>query len=216
MPDAVLLDLDGLLIESEQIWDHVRRAVARDHGVGWTDDATLAMQGMSAPEWTRYMVDVLGVPLGPEEVNTEVVDALLAHYDEALPILPCAVDAVSALATRWPLGLASSSNRELIDHVLERSGLAACFAATVSSEEVPHGKPAPDVYLEVARRLATSPSRCVAVEDSTNGIRSAVAAGASVIAVPNRHFAPDAAVLADARVVLPTLCDLTVALVDEL
>jgi HAD superfamily hydrolase (TIGR01509 family) len=205
MTGAVVFDLDGVLIDSEQAWDAARRTVVADHGGRWTDTATRAMQGMSSTEWSRYLVETLGMQLSPEAANAAVVEAMLAGYRKRLPMLPGAREAVERLAARGPLALASSSNRELIDLVLERMGVAGKFAATVSSEEVARGKPAPDVYLEACRRLGLEPAQCTAVEDSENGIRSAHAAGLRVIAIPNPHFppAPDALALADA--VLPNL-----------
>ena len=150
---AVVLDMDGVLIDSEQLWDEVREQLARERGGRWHDRAQADMMGMSSTEWSRYMHDVIGLAESPEEINAEVVRRLLARYRESLPLLPGAVDAVERLAANWPLGLASSSNREVIDAVLELAGIAHHFRATVSSEEVEHGKPAPDVYLEAARRL---------------------------------------------------------------
>jgi HAD superfamily hydrolase (TIGR01509 family) len=206
---AVVFDLDGVLVDSEQVWDAARRDVVAEHGGTWKDSATRDMLGMSAPEWSRYVVEELHVPLTPEQVNAAVVDAMLREYDERLPLLPGAREAVERMAERWPLGLASSSNRPVIDLVLDRMGVAAKFAATVSSEEVGRGKPAPDVYLEAARRLGVDAGACAAVEDSENGIRSAHAAGMRVLAIPNPHFPPaeDAVALADA--VLPDLDALT-------
>jgi HAD superfamily hydrolase (TIGR01509 family) len=165
--------------------------------------------GMSSLEWSRYMHDVIGLEETPEEINAEVVRRLEEIYRERLPLIPGAVEAVQALAERWPLGLASSSNRELIDFVLEVSSLDRYFRATVSSEEVPRGKPAPDVYLEAARRLEAVPQRCAAVEDSEAGIRSAKAAGMRVVAVPNPHFPPAAEALEAADVVLESVAELT-------
>src|SRR5438046_9238826 len=124
------------------------------------------MMGMSSTEWSRYLHDVGALPEPPEEINREVVDRMLARYSERLPLIDRAVDAVKRVAAHWPLGVASSSNRELIDHVLELSGLAPYFKATVSSEEVERGKPAPDVYLEAAHRLGVEPPRSAALEDS--------------------------------------------------
>jgi HAD superfamily hydrolase (TIGR01509 family) len=207
---AVVFDLDGILVDSEQVWDAARRDVVAEHGGTWRDEATRDMLGMSAPEWSRYVVDRLGVALAPEEVNRAVVDALLREYDERLPLLPGAREAVERMAERWPLGLASSSNRPVIDLVLDRMGVTDKFAATVSSEEVGRGKPAPDVYLEAARRLAVDPAACTAIEDSENGIKSAHAAGMRVVAIPNPHFPPADDALALAAVRLPDLNALTV------
>jgi HAD superfamily hydrolase (TIGR01509 family) len=198
---AVVFDLDGVLVDSEQVWDAARRDVVAEHGGTWRESATRDMLGMSAPEWSRYVVEELHVSLTPEEVNAAVVEAMLREYDERLPLLPGAREAVERMAARRPLGLASSSNRPVIDLVLERMGVAERFAATVSSEEVGRGKPAPDVYLEAARRLGVAADACAAIEDSENGIRSAHTAGMRVLAIPNPHFppAPEALALADAQ-----------------
>ncbi len=209
MIEAVVFDLDGVLIDSEQVWDDVREQLARERGGRWHERAQADMMGMSSPEWSRYMHETIGVPDSPEEINAEVVRRMLERYADGPPWLPGALDAVRRIAARWPLGLASSSNRELIDAVLAAGGIADLFAATVSSEEVPHGKPAPDVYLEAARRLGVEPTHCAAVEDSLNGIRSAHASGMRVVAIPNPHFPPGPEILAEADVVLDSVSSLT-------
>jgi HAD superfamily hydrolase (TIGR01509 family) len=205
---GVIFDLDGVLIDSEGVWNAARKQVALEYGGRWPADAQREMMGMSSKEWSSYMHDQLGVALSPEKISELVVSRLERLYRQHLPLLPGAREAVTALAADWPLGLASSANRPIIDLVLDLADLRACFAATVSSEEVAHGKPAPDVYLEAARRLGLSPSGCAAVEDSANGIRSGAAAGMIVIAVPNHEFPPgqDALALAD---VLGSLGELT-------
>jgi HAD superfamily hydrolase (TIGR01509 family) len=167
------------------------------------------MMGMSSLAWSRYMHDELGVRLPPADISREVVRRVGEHYSRHLPLIDGAVDAVQRLAARWPLALASSANREIIDTVLELTGLKGGFAATVSSEEVPRGKPAPDVYLEAARRLGVDAAAAAAVEDSTNGLLSAKAAGMTVIAIPNREFPPTPEGLAAADVVIDSLHDLT-------
>jgi HAD superfamily hydrolase (TIGR01509 family) len=215
-PAAVVFDLDGLLIDSEPVWNAAREALVRERGGTWDDRATTDMMGMSSKEWSSYMHDRLGVPMTPAEINDDVVRRVASTYEQGLPLLPHALEAVRELAARWPLGLASSSNRPIIDLVLERAGLRACFAAVVSSEEVAHGKPAPDVYLAVARELDVDPKDCVAVEDSNNGIKSAVKAGMRTIAVPNRQFRPDDDILASATVVVSSLAEMTVDLVVSL
>jgi HAD superfamily hydrolase (TIGR01509 family) len=207
--DAVVFDLDGVIVDSEHVWDEVRQQLAEERGGHWHDRASRDMMGMSSVEWSRYMHDVIGLAEPPEEINAEVVRRLEGIYRERLPLIPGALEAVVALAERWPLGLASSSNRELIDFVLEVSSLDRYFRATVSSEEVRRGKPAPDVYLEAARRLEAAPERCAAVEDSEAGIRSAKAAGMRVIAIPNPHFPPDAEALEAADVVLESVAEVT-------
>jgi HAD superfamily hydrolase (TIGR01509 family) len=211
--EAIVFDLDGVIVDSEHVWDEVRQRLAEERGGRWHDRASRDMMGMSSHEWSRYMHDVIGLAEPPEQINAEVVRRLVAVYREELPLLPGAVEAVEALAARWPLALASSSNREVIDLVLRVSGLERLFAATVSSEEVARGKPAPDVYLEAARRLDVPAERCAAVEDSENGILSAKAAGMRVVAIPNPQYPPADDALAAADLVLPTVADLTPAAV---
>jgi HAD superfamily hydrolase (TIGR01509 family) len=213
MTDAVVFDLDGVLLDSEQVWDEVREQLTLERGGRWHENAQRDMMGMSSLEWSRYMHETLGLPEPPEEISAEVVRRLEDTYRRQLPLLDGACEAVERLAARWPLGLASSSNRELIDLVLDVSGLARFFRVTVSSEEVPRGKPAPDVYLEAARRLKVEAGSCAAVEDSSNGIRSAKAAGMRVIAIANPHFPPDEESLALADVTLGSLAELTPATV---
>jgi HAD superfamily hydrolase (TIGR01509 family) len=207
--DAVVFDLDGLLLDTEQLWDEVREELARERGGRWSERAQADMMGMSAPEWSRYMHDVVGLAEPPDEIADEVVRRMEARYRQRLPLLPGAREAVERLAARWPLGLASSSNRPLIDLALEGGGLARFFRATASSEEVARGKPAPDVYLEACRRLGVDCTRAAAIEDSRSGIRSAHAAGMKVVAIPNPHFPPDEESLALADVVLGGLDELT-------
>jgi HAD superfamily hydrolase (TIGR01509 family) len=213
--DAVVFDLDGVIVDSEHVWDEVRQRLAEERGGRWHDQASRDMMGMSSPEWSRYMHDVIGLQEPPEEINAEVVRRLEAVYRERLPLIPGAVEAVERLSARWPLGLASSSNREVIDLVLEAAGLTGSFRATVSSEEVPRGKPDPDVYLEAARRLDVEPELCAAVEDSENGIRSAKAAGMRTIAIPNPRFPPAEDALAEADLVLDSIEELTVEVVER-
>jgi len=211
--EAVVFDLDGLLVDSEQVWDEVRRDLARERGLPWPDEATRAMMGMSSPEWSRYMHDAVGLPEPPEEINREVVERMLDRYHAGPPWIPGAIEAVHRIAARYPLGLASSSNRELIDAVLEAGDLERLFRANVSSEEVARGKPAPDVYLEAASRLGVVPERCGAVEDSHNGIRAAKAAGMFCVAIPNAHF-PPGAVADEADLVLASIAELGTATFD--
>ena len=209
MIQAVIFDLDGVLVDSEQVWDQARRDLVQELGGHWEPGATEAMLGMSSTEWSAYLHTRLGVSLGPPEINAEVVRRVLADYRAHLPLLPGALAAVRRMAARWPLGLASSSNRAVIDAVLEEAGLTRLFGVTVSSEEVGRGKPAPDVYLEAARRLGVAAPVGAVIEDSANGIRSGVAAGMAVVAIPNPHFPPPADVLAQATVVLADIGDLT-------
>jgi HAD superfamily hydrolase (TIGR01509 family) len=211
--EAVVFDLDGVVVDSEQVWDDVREQLAKERGGRWHEGAQAAMMGMSSPEWSAYMHDEIGLEESPEEINDEVVRRMLARYRESLPLLDGAVAAVRRLAPEFTLAVASSSNRPLIEAVLETAGIAEHFAVTVSSEEVARGKPAPDVYLEAARRLGVEPAHCAAIEDSANGIRSAHAAGMRVLAIPNAHYPPAEEVLALADVVLTSPAELTPELV---
>lgn len=205
----MFFDQDGVLVDSEGAWDAARRAIVAENGGRWQPEATRTMMGMSAREWSRYLRDELGVPLEPEQISARVVERLLAGYERSLPLLEGAVAAVRRVAARWPVGLASSANREVIDAVLTASGLAGVFGATVAGEEVERGKPAPDIYLEAARRLGVDPARSAAVEDSTNGLRAAAAAGMRVVALPNHEFPPADDALRLAAVVLGSLEELT-------
>jgi HAD superfamily hydrolase (TIGR01509 family) len=212
---AVIFDLDGLLLDSESAWDGGRKGLVADYGLEWPSGASEAMLGMSAPEWTAYVHEQLGVPLEPPEISDRVVAEVLEGYAQRLPLLPGADAAVARIAERWPLGLASSSNKEVIDQVMRTSGWGRVFRAWVSSEEVARGKPSPDVFLEAARRLGVDPAAAAGIEDSHNGILAARAAGMRVIAIPNHEFPPGEEALAAADVILGSLDELTPAVVES-
>ena len=206
---AVVFDLDGVLLDSELVWDEAKRELVAERGGRWTETASRDMLGMSSTEWSEYMRDELRVPLEAPEIDRDVVARLLERYRRRPPFLPGAREAVERIGDVWPLGLASSSNRVVIDTVLDALGVADRFTTTVSSEEVGRGKPAPDVYLEAARRLGVAPEDAVAIEDSANGIRSAHGAGMRIVAIPNPHFPPDDEALGLADVTLGGLDGLT-------
>ena len=180
-----------------------------ERGGHWAPDSQRRIMGMSTGEWARYLSEDLGAGLPPETVATQVIERMAARYTDQLPLMPGAVEAVRRLAARWPLGLASSSPLSLIGTVLDAASLRGCFAAVMSTEQVAQGKPAPDIYLAVAGRLGWPPRRCAAVEDSSNGLRSAAAAGLRVIAIPQPRYPPDPDALGEAAVVLPGLAELT-------
>jgi HAD superfamily hydrolase (TIGR01509 family) len=213
MIEAVVFDLDGVIVDSEQVWDDVRERLAKERGGRWHEGAQAAMMGMSSPEWSVYMHDEIGLSESPEEINEEVVRRMLARYGDELPLIDGAVEAVRRLADAFPLAVASSSNRPLIETVLREARIDDRFDAVVSSEEVAAGKPAPDVYLEAARRLGVEPTHAAAIEDSSNGIRAAHAAGMRVIAVPNTHYPPSEDALALAAAVAASPAELTPELV---
>ncbi len=209
MADAVIFDLDGVIVDSEPVWEEVRRAYVAAHGGTWQADTQRRLMGMSTGEWSRYLSGELGVDRTAEQVATEVVEEMTRRYAERVPLIDGADDVVRRLAGRWPLGLASSSPTRLIAAALAATGLTDVFGATLSTEETAHGKPAPDVYLAVAARLGVDPARCVALEDSSNGVRSAAAAGMTVVAVPHGAYPldPDAERLA--AVVVGSIGELT-------
>ena len=210
---AVVFDMDGVLVDTEHLWDEVREELTTEWGGRYTPEAQEAMMGMSSLEWSRYLHETVGLREPPETINAEVVRRMLARYEVDLPVVPGAVEAVRRLdGEGFKLAVASSSNRELIDAVLRRIELAALFEATVSSEEVGRGKPAPDVYVEAARRLDVAPEKCAAIEDSASGIRAARAAGMRVVAYPNRHYPPSAGILSTADAVIASLDELDAAL----
>lgn len=209
MIEAVVFDLDGVLIDSEPVWEQVRRRVVAEYGGHWDPDTQDRLMGMSTGEWSRYLSEDLDVALSPDQVAETVIAAMADRYREHLPLLPGAVEAVTRIAERWTVGLASSAPRSLIETVLDASGLRPEFAATVSTEEVARGKPAPDAYLTAAERLGVRPQACAAVEDSSNGLRSAAAAGLAVIAIPHEKYPPAPDALKRARLVLGGLDELT-------
>jgi len=216
MIKAVVFDLDGVLIDSEPVWEQVRRELVAARGGHWAPDAQHKLMGMSTPEWARYLSEDLGVGLPPGQVASEVIDRMSARYATHVPLMDGAVDAVHRIAARWPLAVASSAPAVLIETVLQAAGLRSCFAAVMSTEQVAHGKPAPDIYQSVAARLGFPPPDCAAIEDSSNGLRSAAAAGLRVIAIPRPQYPPDPDALAEVSLVLPALSDLTTAAVSAL
>lgn len=206
--DAVIFDLDGVLLESEQVWSAAKRQLTRELGGKWTHAAGQDMLGMSSTEWSGYMHDELAVPLDPPAISAAVVELVAERYRTSLPLIAGADTAVRALGARLPLGLASSSNRQIIDLVLELTGWDDQIRVTTSSDEVARGKPAPDVYLETIRRLEVPARSCVGVEDSEAGIRSAIAAGLKVAAIPNRAYPPRPQTLRKADLVLESVAQL--------
>jgi len=213
---AVVFDMDGVLTDTETIWDEVRQGLAAQDGVPWPEEATHAMLGMSTPEWSEYMATTVGVKGDAAAVARRTIDEMAARYHQHLPTLPGAAAAVERLSQRWPLGLASSSPRRLIDAVLSELRLTERFGATVSTEEVAAGKPSPDGYLRVCELLGVDPTRAVAIEDSSNGLRSAAAAGMKVIAVPHEAFPPADDALALTAAVVRSLDEVTTELVEGL
>ena len=204
-----MFDLDGVLIDSEPIWEDVRRSFVAERGGRWPPDAQTRLLGMSTGEWATYLSEEMHVGLSAEQVAEAVIDRMAAQYESNLPVVPTAGAVLHELAGHWRLGLASSSPTRLIDVVLTTTRWKELFAVTVSTEQVARGKPAPDVYRAAADQLAMPPSSCAAVEDSSNGMLSAAAAGLTLIALPNRRYPPSAAALSHASLVIDDLAELT-------
>ncbi|MGP4016976.1 HAD family hydrolase [Saccharopolyspora sp. 5N708] len=211
-PAGVIFDLDGVLVDSEQLWDQIRREVVAETGGAWKPGATEAMMGMSTPEWARYLVDELGADTSPDDIATEVINRMARRYADGPPLLPQATETVRTVAADHPVAIASSAPPRIIQAFLDATDLGSTVRYAVSSEEVGAGKPAPDVYLQAARGLGVAAANCAAVEDSSNGLRAAAAAGTTVFAVPNPHFPPAPDALALAHRVLTGVRDLPAAL----
>jgi HAD superfamily hydrolase (TIGR01509 family) len=205
----VIFDLDGVIVDSEIWWDEVRQDFAKGHGRGWTEDDRAAVMGANSAAWSRIMRDRLRLDLPDADIERVIVDAVVARYrDEGAPVIPGAVETVRRIAASRPVAIASSAHPAVIAAALDATGLAGTFPVVVSSDEVAHGKPAPDVYLEAARRLGVDPSACLVVEDSINGVRAARAAGMTVVLVPNASVPPAPGAAEAADLVLDRLADL--------
>lgn len=212
---AVIFDMDGVIVESEHLWELARRELVGESGGLWHDGAHAAMMGMSTPEWTSYMRETLGVPLTADEISLRILARLTQLYRSDPPLIDGAAGAVKALAERWPVAIASSSYRELIDLVADLADIERCLTARVSSAQAGRGKPAPDVFLRAAELLGADPGRCVAIEDSANGIRAALAAGMPVVVLPARDHPPPDDLLAAASAVVTSAAEITPNLIER-
>lgn len=217
LPQAIVFDMDGTLTDSEEEWDVIRRGLAAEDGVPWPEGATQAMMGMSTPEWSTYLVESVGLAGTPEEAAERTISGMADAYAAGrIPLLPGAADAVRRMAALAPLAVASSSPRRLIEAGLGLLGVRDLVGVIVSTEEVARGKPHPDGFLAACEQLGVDPAATVAIEDSTNGVKSALAAGMKVVVVPPRFHPPAAEVLDRAHVVIDNLDALTVDLVHGL
>lgn len=213
---AICFDLDGVLVDTEPVWQRVRRQFAEQHGGRWTGDLQERMMGVRTTDWSTALSEAVGGPLTPAEIANVVVDELAAEYRRHLPVIEGAVTAVRRLATHAALGLVSGSPQRLIELLLGLMSIRDAFQVVMSADEVEKGKPAPDPYLGLARRLEAAPADCVAVEDSANGILSAYAAGMPVIAIPRGEHRPPREVLERASLVLNDISELTPAAIMRL
>lgn len=210
MIEAVIFDMDGLLVDSEPVWDQARRSMADRAGKTWTEDDHKAVMGVSTREWADYMIDRLELSLSPQAVVDEVIERMVEMYRTGIPWFPGALDAVDLAARHFRTALASGSHPTLVEAVTADAAIQGKFEVIVSADEVGAGKPAPDVYLAAAERLGVEPASCVCLEDSGNGILAGVRAGMQVIAVPDSRFPPAQDALARAHLVIPSLAELSV------
>jgi beta-phosphoglucomutase-like phosphatase (HAD superfamily) len=202
---AIIFDMDGLLVDSEPCWDAARKTWAAERGVDWGPEDHRACMGVSTAVWADYMIRRLELDLTREQVIDRVVAGMRDIYSRGIPYKPGAVGAVARAAACCPVGLASGSEKSLIQMMLADRPMAGKFMAWVCTDDMARGKPAPDVYLECARQLGVDPRACVCLEDSGAGIQSGKAAGMKVIAVPDPRFPPKPEILAMADVVLNSL-----------
>ena len=216
MLEAIIFDMDGLLIDSEAVWYQVRREWMASQGVEWTDADQRAVMGVDTKTWVGHMAGKMDSAISSQEIEQAVLDGMAAAYARDIPFMPGAVEAVQLAADHFPTGLASGSHRALIDIVLDHPSLRGRFRVVQSADEVGAGKPAPDVYLEAARRLGANPKHSACLEDSANGILSGARAGMKVIAVPSRYFMPEDHVMAQASKVLSSLESFSLELLAQL
>jgi HAD superfamily hydrolase (TIGR01509 family) len=205
MIDAVIFDMDGLLVDSEPVWDKARNAMAEEAGKTWTKDDHQAVMGVSTQAWADYMINRLELSLSRQEVQDQIVARMIALYQTSIPYFPGAVEAVHLAARHYPTALASGSHPALIEVVAADAALRGQFRVILSADEVGAGKPAPDIYLEAAKRLGVKPEQCVCLEDSGNGIVAGHRAGMKVIAIPDPRFPPASDKLNLADLILPSL-----------
>ena len=215
MVRGIVFDMDGLLVDSEGDWDLVRRQFVAEHGGVLTGDHARAMLGMNTIQWSEYLREQFSLSLSVTEISAPVIERRMERYQDHMVIMPGAIETVKTLATRYPLAIASSSPAVLIGFVIAQLELTHFFHSTASSDEVAHGKPAPDVYLLACERLGVLPSEATGFEDSGNGILAAKNAGLRVIAVPNMDFPPAPESLAHADLVLPSLTALLPEMVER-
>lgn len=216
MIEAVIFDMDGLLIDSEPFWDKARSSMAAKAGKDWNKDDHKAVMGVSTSEWVGYMISRLELVMSPKAVEQKIVAEMVTLYQRQIPYLPGAAEAVALSAAKYPTGLASGSPRSLIDTVTGDKALKGKFKAILSSDQIEHGKPSPDIYLATAKMLGARPKNCVCLEDSGNGILAGKNAAMKVIAVPDSRFPPGAEKLHAADVVLESLSEFSLEILEKL
>jgi HAD superfamily hydrolase (TIGR01509 family) len=202
---AVIFDMDGVLVDSEIYWRKSREEFAAALGKVWTTDDQRAAMGRNTIEWAQVMQERLSLDMSLERIMADVKARVIAHYEQRLPVLPGALEAVQTTRSAYRVALASGSPTEIIQEVMRLTGLDSVFEHIVYGDDMPNGKPAPDIYLETARRLGIPPAICLGIEDSSNGVRSVKAAGMTCIAVPSPGFTLPDEILKMADLVLPSL-----------
>jgi len=212
---AIIFDMDGLLVDSEPCWEQARRNMAAEYGRDWTADDQRHVMGVSTATWANYMIERLGLKMTPQALIERIVSDMQAVYRRQIPFMPGAIQAVRLAASHYPTGLASGSERRLIETVVNDAALLGQFQAVVCSDKLARGKPAPDIYLETARQLGLSPEACLCVEDSSNGILAGKAAGMKVIAVPDGRFQPNREVIRQADIVLKSLDEFSIEQIES-
>lgn len=216
MIEAIIFDMDGLLIDSEPVWDKARGIMAAEAGIDWNTDDHKAVMGVSTHEWVSYMTARLKLDMSPESLEKHIVDQMVSLYEQQIPYFPGAVEAVALSADHYITGLASGSPRGLIDTVTGDKALKGKFNAIISGDQVENGKPSPDIYLAVTEMLGVAPSKCVCLEDSGNGILAGKNAGLKVIAVPDSRFSPSMEKLNQADVILASLSEFSLRTLEQL
>ncbi|MCK6580249.1 MAG: HAD family phosphatase [Anaerolineae bacterium] len=203
--DAVIFDMDGVLVDSEQYWWEARVEFAAERGLQWTMEFQRLAMGRSTVEWAQVMQERLHLDMALEAIMDDVIGRVSGKLSTRFPALPGALEAVHTAAQGYPVALASGSPTRVIQSVMAITGLDRIFQTVVYGDDMAHGKPAPDIYFETARRLGVDPAHCLGIEDSGNGVRALHAAGMKIVAVPSPGFALSEEVLALADLALPSL-----------
>ena len=188
MIEAVIFDMDGVLVDSEVYWAKSREEFAQDMGKVWTDDDQRLAMGQSTIGWAKVMKERLQPEMTVDEIIIDMKKRVIAHYEERMPTRPGALEAVKLASKHYRVGLASGSPTEIIKSVLSLTGLDQIFEIMIYGDDIPNGKPAPDIYIEAMKQLGVNPAVTIGIEDSANGIRALKAAGMYAIAAPSPGF----------------------------
>jgi HAD superfamily hydrolase (TIGR01509 family) len=216
MIEAVIFDMDGLLVDSEPLWQRARIEAFGAERLQWTTADQEAVMGSSTEAWANYLAEKLGHEFTPDQIIERVVSQMETYYHESIPFLPGAHAAIELVSQHYRMGLASGSSYRLINAVLDTTGWRDYFVEVLSADDLAQGKPAPDIYLEITRRMRVGVENVAIFEDSGNGILSGHAAGVKVIAVPGTYHRPHDETLAKADLVLNSLNEFDLAMLADL